>query len=169
MSKFILGIDPGLNVTGYAVLRCRGQGFEVAEAGVIRPLRNIPLEQRLWQLHQDLQELLRTWSVEALALEDLFTHYRQPRTAILMGHARGVICLAAAQAGVPVVAYAPAEVKKLITGHGRASKDQMQRAVALQLGLAQVPSPPDVADAMALALCHGFHLRLCLHKSRKCG
>ena len=159
MSMQVLGIDPGLNTTGYAVVEFQGSKPTVAEAGVIRPGRASCLERRLARLFGDLQELLATWQPCALALEDLFTHYRRPRTAILMGHARGVICLAAAQAGVPVVAYPPAVVKKLITGHGRAGKEQMQQAVALQLGLSRPPAPADVADALALALCHGISLR----------
>ncbi len=155
----VLGIDPGLNTTGYAVLEGQGRRPRVLEAGVIRPRAKSPLEERLHELFQGLQELFSTWPPAAVALEDLFSHYRQPQAAILMGHARGVICLAAAAAQVPVAAYAPAEVKKLVTGHGRAGKEQVQRAVALQLGLSQVPSPPDVADAMAVALCHLTHLQ----------
>ncbi len=150
----VLGIDPGLNTTGYAVLQAQGRQARVLEAGLLRPRAKAPLERRLEELFQGVAELLDCWPVTALALEALFSHYKRPQAAILMGHARGVICLAAAQRQVPVAAYAPAEVKKLVVGHGRASKEQVQRAVALQLGLAQVPSPSDVADAMAVALCH---------------
>jgi crossover junction endodeoxyribonuclease RuvC len=93
-----------------------------------------------------------------MALEELYSHYKRPRTAILMGHARGVICLAATQAGIPVVSYSATQIKKILTGAGRAPKGQMQRAVQFELGLAQLPDPPDVADALATALCH-YHLK----------
>jgi crossover junction endodeoxyribonuclease RuvC len=95
---------------------------------------------------------------EVMALEQLYSHYARPRTAILMGHARGVICLAATQAGIPVVSYAATRIKKILTGAGRAPKGQMQRAIQFELGLAQLPEPPDVADALAAAVCH-FHFR----------
>jgi crossover junction endodeoxyribonuclease RuvC len=91
-----------------------------------------------------------------MAVEELYAHYDHPRTAILMGHARGVIFLAAAQVGIPVVSYAATQVKKLVTGNGRAPKDQVQRTVQQELGLAQLPDPPDVADALAVALCHYY-------------
>jgi crossover junction endodeoxyribonuclease RuvC len=91
-----------------------------------------------------------------MAIEELYSHYERPRTAILMGHARGVICLAAAQANVPVVSYSATQIKRLLTGNGRAPKSQMQRAICHEFGLASPPEPPDVADAMALALCHLF-------------
>ena len=90
----------------------------------------------------------------AVALEELYSHYERPQTAILMGHARGVICLAAAQANIPVVNYSATQVKRLLTGNGRAPKSQVQRAICHEFGLTTAPEPPDVADAMAIALCH---------------
>ena len=93
-----------------------------------------------------------------MAIEQLYSHYARPRTAILMGHARGVICLAAAQAGIPVIHYASTQVKRILTGAGRADKSQMQRAIQRELGLPQLPEPADVADALAVALCH-FYLK----------
>jgi crossover junction endodeoxyribonuclease RuvC len=93
---------------------------------------------------------------EAVALEELYSHYDRPKTAILMGHARGVIVLAAAQAGVPVTAYASTQVKKILTGAGRAPKLQMQLAIQRELGLREAPEPADVADALAVALCHYY-------------
>jgi crossover junction endodeoxyribonuclease RuvC len=91
-----------------------------------------------------------------MALEELYSHYKRPRTSILMGHARGVICLAAAQAGISVASYSATRIKKTLTGNGRATKPQMQRAVARELGLASPPEPHDVADALATALCHYY-------------
>ena len=153
----ILGIDPGLNTTGYAVLECDTSGIRLCEAGVVRSRAKAPIESRLEELHGGIREVIESQRPDAMALEQLFSHYQRPRTAILMGHARGVICLAAGIAGIPVVHYEPTRVKKVLTGNGRAPKHQMQVAVRLQLGLRQVPEPADVADAMAIALC-GHHL-----------
>ena len=88
-----------------------------------------------------------------MAIEELYSHYERPRTAILMGHARGVICLAASQAGVPIEHYGATQVKKMLTGSGRAPKSQVQMAICREFGLPQAPDPPDVADALAVALC----------------
>ena len=99
-------------------------------------------------------------------MEELYSHYERPRTAILMGHARGVICLAAAEAGIPVVHYSATQIKRILTGSGRAPKSQVQRAIQRELALAAVPDPPDVADALAAALCH-YYLRDKL-RSREC-
>ena len=105
----------------------------------------------------DLREVIASLQPDVMAVEELYSHYERPRTAILMGHARGVICLAAQTAGIKVNHYEPTRVKKVMTGNGRAPKHQIQLAVKLQLGLATLPEPTDVADAMAIALC-GHHL-----------
>lgn len=158
--KCILGVDPGLNTTGYAVIvnqadRYRSQTvqFRLIEAGVIRSRQRDPLSLRLKEIHDGISEVLSTHAIDLLALEQLFSHYERPRTAILMGHARGVICLAAGMADVPVEHFEPTRVKKLITGNGRAPKHQIQQAIQLQLALPSLPEPADVADAMAIALC----------------
>lgn len=157
---YILGVDPGLRVTGYGVIEVTTGGRPVlCEAGVIRPPARKDLPARVAAIFDGITELLRTFHPAAVALEEIFSHYERPRTAILMGHARGVICLAVAQAGIPLVAYAPTQVKRLLTGSGRAGKTQMQRAVQRELGLPQLPHPPDVADALALALCHAYLVR----------
>jgi len=101
-------------------------------------------------------ESLREAGVEPVSLEELYSHYKRPRTAILMGHARGVIYLAAAQAGVPVSSYSATQVKRILTGSGRASKGQVQRAIQRELRMVSLPEPPDVADALALAICHHY-------------
>lgn len=151
----VVGIDPGLNVTGYAVLQPGAGGPYVAEAGVIRPggaARS--LASRLETLHRGVLEVLDAFPPVALALEQVHSHWKHPRTAILLAHARGVILLAAAQREVPVVGYAAARIKKSLTGSGRAPKDQMQQAIRTELGLDRLPEPHDVADACAVALCH---------------
>jgi crossover junction endodeoxyribonuclease RuvC len=150
----IVGIDPGLRVTGYSILSVQSSGVVVHEAGVIRVNPQQPLANRLSELYDGIREVLATENVMEVALEQLFSHYKRPKTAILMGHARGVICLAAAQRGVKVTDYEPTRVKRLITGSGRASKEQIQAAVCREFRLAHPPEPHDVADAMAIALCH---------------
>jgi crossover junction endodeoxyribonuclease RuvC len=102
-------------------------------------------------------DVLTSFAPTVLAIEELYSHYERPRTAILMGHARGVICLAAAEAGVPVRHYAATQVKKTLTGSGRAPKAQVQLAICREFGLAKAPEPHDVADALAIALCHVHH------------
>ncbi len=153
----ILGIDPGLNTTGYGVVRVVGGQFGLLEAGVVRSKAKAPIEDRLLEIHSGLVEVLEQHRPDFLALEQLFSHYSRPTTAILMGHARGVICLAAGASGVPVKSFEPTKVKKVMTGNGHAPKHQIQQAVKLQLNLSETPQPADVADALAIAIC-GFHL-----------
>lgn len=150
----VLGIDPGLRLTGYAAVDLKRNTIDpvLVEAGVIRLDVNLSLEGRLGQLHGELTELIKTLQPGRLAVEKLYSHYKHPRTAILMAHARGVILLCAKQHAIEVQHLPATEVKKAITGYGHASKEQMQRAVAAQCGLAEPPKPPDVADAIAIAL-----------------
>ncbi len=151
----VVGIDPGLGVTGYAVIEPSARGPYVVEAGVIRPrCRDGSLASRLDLLHQGVVEVLEAFPPEGLALEQVHSHVKHPRTAILMAHARGVIMLAAAQRSVPVFGYAASRIKKTLTGSGKAPKEQMQHAVQTELGLDCLPEPHDVADACAVALCH---------------
>jgi crossover junction endodeoxyribonuclease RuvC len=150
----VLGIDPGLQVTGYGVLQARGARLQVVEAGVVRTDERQPLAERIRKLHGAIAGLVAELKPDAIAVEELYSHYRHPATAILMGHARGVVFLAAAEAGVPVVSYAATRIKKSLTGEGRASKEQMQRMVQSALHLRALPQPADVADALAVALCH---------------
>ena len=155
----VLGIDPGLNTTGYAVLDLDGGRPRLREAGVVRSRSRSPLERRLADIHEGTSELIASLRPQVMALEMLFSHYARPRTAILMGHARGVICLAAAAASIPVQHYAATQVKKMLTGSGRATKKQIQLAICREFALTQPPDPPDVADAMAIALCHYYMCR----------
>lgn len=153
----ILGVDPGLNTTGYAILDFDGAAIRLREAGVVRSRTSDGIETRLAEIHAGIRDVIANHAPQRMAIEQLFSHYQRPQTAILMGHARGVICLAAGDAGIPVTHYPPARVKKVLTGNGRAPKHQMQVAVQLQLDLPQLPEPADVADAMAVAIC-GHHL-----------
>lgn len=156
----VLGIDPGLGTTGYAVMDgVTGSGASLGrlvEAGVLRPRaeKRDDDDLRLAELHRGILEIIDEYTPQYLAVERIHAHARHPRTAILMAHARGVILLAAQLRQVTVRGYAPTRIKKLLTGSGRAPKEQMQMAVRLQLGLDADPEPHDMADACAVALCH---------------
>jgi crossover junction endodeoxyribonuclease RuvC len=154
----VVGIDPGLNVTGYAVVEPSPHGPFVVEAGVIRPRSTgSAMGDRLVWIHQSISELLDTYPAGSVALERVHSHVRFPRTAILMAHARGAIMLAAAQRQTPIFGYAATQIKKTLTGNGQAPKLQIQHAIMTELGLDRLPEPHDVADACAVALCH-FHI-----------
>jgi crossover junction endodeoxyribonuclease RuvC len=149
----ILGIDPGLRLTGYGLVSLtRGVGkITLQEAGVLRMKSKGDLAARVMELHASVSELIGDFSPNRVAVEQLYAHYKHPRTAILMGHARGVILLAAAQANIPATNLASTMVKRAVTGNGHASKPQVQRAVASLCRLKKPPEPPDVADAIAIA------------------
>ena len=147
----MLGIDPGLVGTGYALIERGAAGVAVVDSGVIAAGPQAALEGRLQLIYDGVVGLLDKHEPAVLVLEDLYAEYRFPRTALLMAHARGVVCLAARQRDVPVLALAPAEVKRAVTANGAASKEQVQRCVQRLLDLAEVPRPSHVADALALA------------------
>lgn len=158
----VLGIDPGLRLTGYGLVDLADGSIEptLVEGGVIRLDAKRSMEERLVQLRADIQEIIAESRPDRMAVEKLYAHYAHPRTAILMGHARGVILLCGASAGLPVEHLAATEIKKSLTGNGHATKHQMQLSVQAQCGLAEPPNPPDVADAIAIALCHARRLAL---------
>jgi len=149
----VLGIDPGLHITGYAAVDVVGREPVIVEAGTLRTNAQGDLAERIAQIHADLAEVLAELKPDLVAIEKLYAHYKHPRTSILMAHARGVILLAARQAGVAVRDLSATEVKKNLTGNGHASKQQVQRTIQSLCGLAELPQPPDVADALAIALC----------------
>lgn len=149
----VLGIDPGLGTCGYAVLDRRDSQDTVAEAGTIQTDETLPIEQRLNQIATDIEAILGKFEPEVVAIEQLYSHYAHPRTAILMGHARGVILQKCAEANIEVRSFSATRIKKSITGNGRASKEQVQRTIRMLLSLKEIPQPADVADAMAAALC----------------
>jgi crossover junction endodeoxyribonuclease RuvC len=152
----ILGIDPGLNTTGYGVLEFSNNQPRLVEAGVVRSKASGTLAERVKEIHNGVADVIAGLKPEVLAIEELYSHYDRPTTAILMGHARGVIVLTAAEAGIPVVNYPATQIKKTITGNGHAAKWQMQEAIRRELNLPTLPEPPDVADALAIALCHCY-------------
>ncbi|UCC96622.1 MAG: crossover junction endodeoxyribonuclease RuvC [Phycisphaerales bacterium] len=149
----ILGIDPGLQVCGYACLDAEPGREKLIEAGVIRTESGQVIEQKLCRIAEDTQSLLDGLKPDIVAVEELYSHYAHPRTAILMGHARGVILQKCAEAGLEVRSYSATRIKKSITGNGRASKEQVQRTIQTLLCLPTLPEPHDVADAIAAALC----------------
>jgi crossover junction endodeoxyribonuclease RuvC len=151
-----LGVDPGLNRTGYALLERSRRGPVLREGGVIRSTPKLSLAERVYEIGKGLQEVIEEFEPQVMAIEQVFSLIRNPKSALLMAHARGAILMTAAQNGVPVVHYTPTQIKRLLTGSGRASKEQIQHAIRSELGLKKLLEPNDVADAFAIALCH-FH------------
>jgi crossover junction endodeoxyribonuclease RuvC len=150
----ILGIDPGLGITGYGVIDLKNpMRPSLLDGGVIRLQAKSPIADRLVELERELQSLFDEYKPDVCAIEQLYAHYAHPRTAILMGHARGVIMLVARRAGAVVEHFSANRIKQSVTGHGHASKQQMQRAIQAVWNLKNPPRPPDVADALAVALC----------------
>jgi crossover junction endodeoxyribonuclease RuvC len=147
----VLGVDPGLVATGYGVLERGGGVPSVVAAGVITTTTDLALEARIRLIYDGVHDVLLKHGPDMLVLEDLYAEYKFPRTALLMAHARGAVCLAAAQCGVPVMALAPAEVKRAVAFNGAAGKAQVQHAIGRLLTLAEPPHPSHVADALALA------------------
>lgn len=154
----ILGVDPGLRLTGYGVIDYHPFRPKLVDGGVIRLNPKASLAGRLVELEAELDGLFAEHKPDAVGVEQLYSHYAHPRTAILMGHARGVILLTAAKRGIRCEQFAANRIKQSLTGHGHASKVQMQRAVQSLWNLPEPPEPPDVADALAIALCCGRHL-----------
>ena len=150
---FVLGIDPGLSVTGYGVIVSRGDRLQAVAAGALRTSVGSPDAARLGELFADLEKLLAEFRPTEMAMEQVFVN-RNLQTATAVGRASGVILLAAERAGVPVFEYTPSAVKLAVTGSGDAPKDRVQALVARRLGLSAAPEPADAADALAVALCH---------------
>ncbi len=150
----ILGIDPGLNITGYGIIENSGDCLGVGEAGVVRTNAKDSMAERLLVIGRDIGAVINQFKPDAIAIEDLYSHYNHPRTAIVMGHARGIVFMKAAEAGIEIFPYSSTKVKNALTGNGRASKRQVQLMICSTLNLADAPEPPDVTDALAVALCH---------------
>ncbi len=148
----VLGIDPGTAITGYGVVRGERLGAaSLIECGVIRTKSREPLATRLQEIYDGVSELIRTHQPDALAVEDVF-YAHNVRTTVVLGHARGVILLAGQQAGIEILEYAPAAIKKMVVGNGAATKTQVQFMVMRLLRLKSVPTPSDAADGVAAAL-----------------
>jgi len=151
-TMIVLGIDPGLAATGYAVLDATNGRLRLLDSGCAKSTSRRPIEARVRTIYDELTEVLARWRPGVAVLEGLYSDYEFPRTAILMGHVRGVICLAAEQHGARVLEVSPAEVKQALTGSGRASKEQIRRAVTRLLRLREAPESEHVCDALGLAI-----------------
>jgi crossover junction endodeoxyribonuclease RuvC len=149
----IFGIDPGSTRTGYGCVETDGRRHHLIACGAIGALPAETFPHRLARIHAELSVLLSSCRPDCVALESLF-HATNVRSALKLGHARGVAMLAAVEAGCEVAEYTPAEIKRAVVGYGRAEKHQVQQMVKLLLGLAAAPSPHDAADALAVAICH---------------
>ena len=152
---FVLGVDPGLTTAGYGIIEASGTKFHAVTAGVIRTDPGDAVAHRLTEIYDDLRSLIAEFRPTEAAIEEVFVN-RNLQTATSVGRAAGVALLAIAQAGIPIAEYTPSAVKMALCGNGRAPKDQMQRVVAMRLGLAAVPESADAADALAAALCYAF-------------
>lgn len=153
----IFGIDPGSDRTGYGCVETDGTRHRLVACGAIATRANAAFPDKLLTIHRALGEMLAACQPDCVAIETLF-HAANVRSALKLGHARGVAVLAAVEAGFPVVEYTPAEIKRAVVGYGRAEKHQVQQMIKLLLGLDAPPSPHDVADALAVAICHMHHL-----------
>jgi crossover junction endodeoxyribonuclease RuvC len=150
----ILGIDPGLGATGYGLID--GRTFSVIEAGVIRTWSSTPIQQRVEKIFDEISGIIEEHGPSVLVLEKIYSHYKHPTTAILMGHARAMACLVCGRFGVRLVNYPSTRIKKVITGNGHASKSQVQRMVQNILKLKKAPEPLDVSDALAMAISYCY-------------
>ena len=151
----VLGIDPGLDATGYGVIELQEQaGPRLIEAGLIRTKKEQTLPQRLSIVACQLKRIISQHTPDVVAVEDLYSYYKTPKPAILMGHVRGVVLGTAALMDLPVASYLPTRIKQSVVGAGHAEKSQVARMVQVRLGLKEEKVPPDVTDALAVALCH---------------
>jgi len=150
----VLGIDPGLNITGYGLVETGSEGQKLIEVGEIKSKASLPLEQRLFELFNGLEDVTKDLRPDVLAVEELYSHYKHPRTAVIMGHARGVLFLVAGKADIPVFSYSATRIKKSLTGRGHASKEQVAKMISSTLKCGEINGHPDITDAVAVALCH---------------
>jgi crossover junction endodeoxyribonuclease RuvC len=150
----VVGVDPGLNRTGYAVMSMAGGELVLHEAGVIRSTAQRSLAERVAEIGSGLAEVMAEFRPSVLAIEQVFSLARNPKSALLLAHARGAILMMGIEGGADVVHYTPTQIKKLLTGSGRADKEQIGRVVQSELGLEAPPKPHDVSDACAVAICH---------------
>ncbi|MFH1190537.1 MAG: crossover junction endodeoxyribonuclease RuvC [Candidatus Omnitrophota bacterium] len=150
----ILGLDPGLGTTGYGIID--GGDFRLIEAGVIRTKSGMPVQERVRKIFDEISGIIEEHRPGVLVLEKIYSHYKHPATAILMGHARAMACLICGKFGIKLINYPSTRIKKVITGNGHASKSQVQRMVRELLKLKRAPEPVDVSDALAMAITYCF-------------
>lgn len=149
----ILGIDPGTAITGYGLIAKQGNHLKQITFGAIRTTPETPTALRLQQISRELKLIIKQYQPDVMAVEELFFN-KNVRTALVVGQARGVILLSAAEAGLDITEYTPLQVKMAVVGYGRAEKKQVQEMVRILLCLSEIPKPDDAADALAIAICH---------------
>ena len=156
----VLGIDPGLEITGYGAIEYQKNNFSLIESGIIKTNKAEKTEIRLKKIYDDLSGILKELNPEVIVLEKLFAHYRHPITAYILGHVRGIICLLATQNNIRLIEYLPTRVKKVVVGNGHASKEQVQKMVLNILKINAIPSKFDITDALALAMSYCYIQRV---------
>jgi crossover junction endodeoxyribonuclease RuvC len=150
----VLGVDPGLGTTGYGLVRFQAGRSKLVEGGVIRTGDTETMEYRVGAIYEGMLEILGEYTPDIIAMEDLYSHYKHPKTAIIMGHARGAVLVAAFSKKIAVQHYPATKIKMALTGNGRARKEQVRQMIVQMLGLKQEIEPLDISDALAAALCH---------------
>lgn len=155
----ILGIDPGFAITGYGIINFEGNRFKVIDYGCITTEANIPLSDRLKSIYEGLNSIIFRYKPDVCAIEELFFN-KNVKTALAVGHGRGVAVLCAAQANIEVYEYTPLQVKQALVGYGRADKKQVQQMIKVILSLTEIPKPDDTADALAVAVCHAHSYKI---------
>lgn len=149
----ILGIDPGIATLGYGLINYEGNKFKVIKYGAIITSPKDTTPKRLSIIYDELNELISKYNIDAIAVEELFFN-KNVKTALIVGHARGIILLSAYKANLNIYEYTPLQIKQAVVGYGRAEKQQIQQMTKIFLNLNEVPKPDDVADALAVAICH---------------
>ena len=153
-NSLILGVDPGLEKTGYGLVRVDGNEEKLIEGGVVRSKVGIPIEDRLVSIFKGISEIITEFKPSVVVIEELYIHKSYPKTSMIIGYVRGIILMTARLNSIPVVSYPATTIKKFLTGSGRASKQQVQKMIMKRLKINKAPSPDDVSDALATALCH---------------
>lgn len=154
----ILGIDPGIAIVGYSIVECNGNKFRAIDYGCIKTESNLLFPERIKIIYDRLIEIIEKYKPDDLAVEELFFN-KNVKTAIKVGQARGVEILAAVNQGLEIYEYTPLQIKQAVVGYGRADKNQVQEMVKILLNLKEKPKPDDVADALAVAICHGSSIK----------
>ncbi len=154
----ILGIDPGLAIVGYGVVDKEGNAYKTIYYDAITTHAHTPIENRIKIIYDEMNLIIEKYKPDVLSIEELFFN-NNAKTALAVGQARGVVLLSAVEHNIPIYEYTPLQVKQALTGYGRASKMQIQQMMKSMLGLNEIPKPDDVADALAIAICHGNSVR----------